>query len=65
MLESADLALDGLELKETSVAATASDVNGNGEVDSEEMFDYDSNGVVDVNLDETEPVPLPKDKQIV
>jgi len=32
---------------------------------SEDIFDYDTEGVVNVNLDENEPVELPKDKQIV
>jgi len=38
--------------------------NGNG-VHSEDIFDYDGEGVVNVSLDDTEPVPLGKDKQIV
>jgi len=32
---------------------------------SEDIFDYDGEGVVNINLDENEPVLLPKDKQIV
>ena len=42
-------------------------VNGDGTADAvnEDIFDYDTDGVVNVNLDENEPVELPKDKQIV
>ena len=39
--------------------------NGNGEPASDDIFDYDTDGVVNVNLDENEPVLLSKDKQIV
>lgn len=43
-------------------AANGSPANG---VHSEDIFDYDGEGVVNVSLDETEPVALGKDKQIV
>ena len=43
--------------------------NGNGEkangAHSEDIFDYNAEGVVNINLDENEPVQLPKDKEIV
>lgn len=39
--------------------------NAGQNVGGEDIFDYDTEGVVDVKLDENEPVELPKDKQIV
>lgn len=43
----------------------ATNGNGKGKPASEDIFDYDTDGVVNVNLDENEPVLLSKDKQIV
>lgn len=64
----AELAVGGLELKEFDAEfEETAESNGNG-TDSgveEELFDYDGDGVVNVDLNESEPVPLPKDKQIV
>lgn len=70
--------LDDLE-DTTAASETDSKTNGNGtnghtangngvsngEVHDDDFFDYDNDGVVNVNLDENEAVPLPKDKQIV
>jgi hypothetical protein len=69
------------DLEDTTTAASETDsktngngtnghtANGNGvsngEVHKDDYFDYDNDGVVNVDLDETEAVPLPKDKQIV
>jgi len=54
----------------TETTDGVSKMNGNDAVppageQEQEIFDYDTAGVVDVNLDENEAVPLPKDKEIV
>jgi hypothetical protein len=54
----------------TEATDNVAKTNGNDDVppaveQEQEIFDYDTAGVVDVNLDENEPVPLPKDKEIV
>ena len=64
----AELAVGGLELKEFDAefeATTESNGNGTDSGVEEELFDYDGDGVVNVDLNDSEPVPLPKDKQIV
>ena len=69
---SANECLEGIEdisaaTSETDSKTNGGDTNGhsNGDVHPDDVFDYDLDGVVNVSLDETEPVPLDKDKQIV
>jgi len=51
--------------KETEGSSTNLNDSIEQDQDGEDIFDYDTQGVVDVNLDECEPVALSKDKQIV
>lgn len=69
---SANECLEGIEDISAATSETDSKTNGNdsnghsnGEVHPDDVFDYDTDGVVNVSLDDTEPVPLGKDKQIV
>jgi jagged-like protein len=68
-LDAIDECLEGMEdttTEETdSKAENGTNGHSNGEAADEDIFDYDIEGVVNVNLDENEPVQLGKDKQIV
>jgi len=66
--ESVAETLDGMSA--TDEGSDAKITNGDGSnrshgQSSEDIFDYDIDGVVNVDLDENEPVQLSKDKQIV